>query len=33
MAESDSVVYYAQSAEGIGGLVDRLENIFSGLLS
>jgi hypothetical protein len=33
MAEADSVIYYAQSTEGVHGLVDRLENFFSGVLS
>jgi cell division protein FtsL len=33
MAESDSVIYYAQSAEGVNGLVDWMEDLFSGLMS
>jgi hypothetical protein len=33
MAEADSVIYYDQSAQGVNGLVDRLELFFSGLVS
>ena len=33
LSEADSVVYYEQAAMGVTGLVDRLEEIFAGLLS
>lgn len=33
LAEADSVIYYEQAAGGIPGMVDRLEKLFSDLLS
>lgn len=33
LSEEDSVIYYEQAAEGIPGLVDRLEQFFKDLLS
>lgn len=33
LSEADSVVYYEQAAGGINGMVDRLEQLFSDLLS
>ena len=33
LSEADSIIYYEQASGGIPGLVDRLENLVSGLLS
>ena len=33
LSEADSVIYYEQAAAGIPGFVDRLEELFKGLLS